>query len=327
MRNRRTVATGMTAAVALLSLAACGGAQGSGDSAGQNSDGPITVQTAQGPVELPGVATRVVALEWTHAENLLALGKTPVGVADMAGFSQYVTAAGELPSSVTDVGTRQEPDLEAIAGLTPDLIITDTIRLTSNVEELNSIAPVIAFDPYAKDATQLENMKEIFTEVAKAVGAEDKADEILTELSDAATETADQLESAGFAGSGVAVAQNGGAPGAAPAIRMYTDESLVMQVLGTAGLKTAWPGEADDYGLTTVGIEALSSIPADAQFLYSQQPTEDLFTEVLPDEAVWNTLGFVEAGNVKPLDPGTWFFGGPMSCIQILEEAEKALGA
>lgn len=73
-------------------------------------------------------ATRVIALEWVYAENLLALGIQPVGVADIQGYKQYVNVQPSLTESVVDVGTRQEPNLEAIAQLKPDLILGVELR-------------------------------------------------------------------------------------------------------------------------------------------------------------------------------------------------------
>jgi iron complex transport system substrate-binding protein len=288
---------------------------------------PITVHGVRGDVSLDKPATRVVALEWTYVEDLQILGVTPVGVADIKGYSSYVTATDPLPDGVTDVGTRQEPNLEAIAALKPDLIIDDTFRMASNYDALSGIAPVLAFDPYSKDATQLETMKNDFTEVAKAVGKQDEAQQQLAALDQAGQDAKAALDKAGLTDLSAAVAVAGSSPGAAPAVRMFTDRTLVQEVLGLAGIKTGWQGKPDDYGNTTVSPEALTKMPADAYFLYAEQPDYKLFSKILPTSSVWKNLPFVMAGHIKALDPGTWFYGGPKSCIQILTETVKALGA
>lgn len=43
---------------------------------------------------VPAEVERVVAREWTYAEDLLALGVQPVGVADIAGYES--TKAGSI---------------------------------------------------------------------------------------------------------------------------------------------------------------------------------------------------------------------------------------
>src|SRR5690606_28871868 len=70
------------------------------------------ITQAVGDTEIEGVPQRIVALEWTYAEDLLALGIQPAGVADVAGYETWVNVEPALADSVVDVGTRQEPSLE-----------------------------------------------------------------------------------------------------------------------------------------------------------------------------------------------------------------------
>ncbi|MFP3422141.1 ABC transporter substrate-binding protein, partial [Bacillus sp. SIMBA_161] len=70
----------------------------------------------------------IVALEWGFVESLLTLGIQPVGVADIKGYQEYVNIPLQLSETVQDVGTRQEPNLETIAQLQPDLILGVNFR-------------------------------------------------------------------------------------------------------------------------------------------------------------------------------------------------------
>src|SRR5699024_3291217 len=108
-------------------LAACSSDNNSG-STESNSDSAdkertITIEDAMGEQTIEGVPENIVVLEWSYAEDLLALGIQPAGVADLDGFHQWVNIDKEFDESVEDVGTRQEPNLEAISRLNPDLII------------------------------------------------------------------------------------------------------------------------------------------------------------------------------------------------------------
>ena len=49
----------------------------------------------------------------------------PVGVADVKGYTTWVTAE-KLDDDAKDVGTRGEPSVDAIVALDPDLIVTTT---------------------------------------------------------------------------------------------------------------------------------------------------------------------------------------------------------
>lgn len=330
--NRLVRAVTAGGAVAALALAAgCGGgtvadpgSEGTAANTGGGS-GSISVATAKGDVELDKPATKVVSLEWSYTEELLALGVTPVGAADTGTYDDWVTAPeAQLPGDVTDVGSRQEPSIEKIKALDPDLIVSDVDRLTANYDQLKEIAPVVAFDPTKKP--QLETMKTNFTELAEAVGKEDKAEEVLGELDAKVDDVKSTLDEAGKAGSTFALAQGYTAEGA-PGIRMFTSDSMAASLLEEAGLKNGWQGKPDSWGMTTVGVEGLTKVDSDAHFLYVALKSDDPFTSVLKNNAAWQNLPFVKQDKVAALDPGTWLFGGPLSAMQLLDETAKAYTA
>src|SRR5262245_36288925 len=94
---------------------------------------------------------RVVALEWDGVEDALALGVTPVGGADLRGYRAFVSPT--IPSSVQDVGTRQEPSLERIAQLKPDVIVVPSYRAGKNLGTLRKLAKrVVVTNPYPPGA-------------------------------------------------------------------------------------------------------------------------------------------------------------------------------
>ncbi|MFJ7157131.1 ABC transporter substrate-binding protein [Streptomyces sp. NPDC101118] len=324
----RTLARGATAAALALTLAACGsgtvgdhgekGTEGDGDTAAR-----VSVATARGTVTLDRPATRVVTLEWTYAEELVALGVTPVGNADNTGYRTWITAAGAgLPGAVADVGSRNEPSLEKIKALRPDLIVIDDERSKAGLRQLRDIAPVVSFTYTTKP--QLGTMKRNFTELAKAVGRADRAAGVVARIDAEAAGLRGRLDRAGKAGLTYALAQGFTANGAA-SIRMLTDDAFAPQVLGLAGMRNGWRGQPDSWGMTTVGVEGLTRVERDATFLYVAAKDDDPFTGELAGNAVWRGLDFVKNDRALPLDPGTWLFGGPLSAVHLLVETGKAL--
>jgi len=135
-----------TAALASLALAltACGSSEDDTESSDSGSGGgPVTVTDSRGEeIQLDEPADEVVVLEWSEAEDLAALGVMPVGVAQVDDFKTWVNTV-QLDESVTDVGLRSEPSIDAIAGLQPDLIITEADRSRSQIEDLEEFAPVL----------------------------------------------------------------------------------------------------------------------------------------------------------------------------------------
>src|SRR5690606_12284355 len=107
-------------AAIMLVLSAC--SSGEEDTATETESGgdPVTIQGTNGEVTLDEPAKKVVVLEWTYAEDLLAVGVQPAGMADITSYGDYVNIEPQLDDTVVDVGGRQEPNLEAIAEIDPD---------------------------------------------------------------------------------------------------------------------------------------------------------------------------------------------------------------
>lgn len=87
---------------------------------------------------------RVVVLELSLLDETLALGITPVGIASNQ------TVEGSNPAyldskiqSTPSVGTRQQPNLEKILSLKPDLIIADSNFQAHLKHKLKTIAPTV----------------------------------------------------------------------------------------------------------------------------------------------------------------------------------------
>lgn len=73
--------------------------------------------------ELPTTPKRIVVLEFLLAESLLTLDIVPIGMSDPRLYPDWVGYGAERLTQVVNVGTRQQPSLEAIALLKPDLIL------------------------------------------------------------------------------------------------------------------------------------------------------------------------------------------------------------
>lgn len=75
---------------------ATGNATATATNAGSEAaSGPIVLKDAKGEVKLDKPAQKVVVLEWTFTEDIIALGMQPVGNADNENYKVWVT--GEAP--------------------------------------------------------------------------------------------------------------------------------------------------------------------------------------------------------------------------------------
>ncbi|MEU3451094.1 iron-siderophore ABC transporter substrate-binding protein [Streptomyces thermolilacinus] len=327
----RTALTALFAAAALaVTAVGCGSAAeeaggGSPKKEGNNGagqEGGVTVSHLKGSTTLKAPATKVVALEWTYAEDLLALGVSPAGVADVKGYGQWVTGGPRFGDDVKDVGTRQAPSLETIKALKPDLIITSKVRSEANYEQLNKIAPTLMFDPYSTDG-EYEEMRATLKKIGTAVGKPEAADTALKDLDAKIAAAKQKLDAAGKNGAEVTVARGYTTDGAA-VVEVLTDSTIPGGLLPRLGLKNAWKGKADAYGMSKVDIEGLKPVEK-SSLVYVAAKDDDVFATSLPKNALWQNLDFAKNKRVHALDPGTWFFGGPFSTAQVADEIASAL--
>ncbi|SDT16140.1 iron complex transport system substrate-binding protein [Actinopolymorpha singaporensis] len=285
---------------------------------------PVTVTDVNGVVRLPAPARRVVALDWTYAEDLLAVGVRPVGVADKAGYAAWVGGGPRLDHTTAEVGPRQQPDPTAVRALRPDLILVGADETNAVVAQMRKIAPVLVFDPYRPDMSAWTEMRTTFAAVARAVGRTDQAAWVLRGLDDAIARDRSKLAAAGAANLPVALAQGYSVEGV-PTIRMFGRTSLAGDLLGRLGLQNDWRGEPDRYGLSTVGPADLGQVST-ADFLYLADPRSDIFTGAMTGRQDWRGLAFVAERRVHRLGARTWFFGGPLSTRACADALVRALG-
>lgn len=314
--------------VMVLQLAACAPkttAEDETDTAAGAAEA-VTISGVLGNIELENPAERVVALEWTYAEDLLAVGVQPVGVADIENYNKWVQIEEKLSADTVDVGTRQEPSLEKIAELKPDLIIAIKFRHEAIKSQLEAIAPTVFFDPYPNDESfsQYDEMLATFKEIAKAVGKSEGAEKILVDLDAKYEEAKAALDAANLSTKDVLLTQAFSA-NQIPQIRVFTPNSLAAVILEKIGLNNLHkPSEFQLYGFSTVNVEALTSYEA-ANYLYVVQDNDNVYENQFKDNQVWKGLAFVNENRTYPLGGDAWLFGGPLSAKVVVDRIVNAL--
>ncbi|MCX2951373.1 ABC transporter substrate-binding protein [Lentzea sp. NEAU-D7] len=312
----------LIAATAIL-LTACGTTETpqSGQPT-ENAGGPVTVTDSRGKaVELKSAARRVVALEWAEAEVVASLGVMPVGVADTAGYKTW-NASMPLDASVKDVGKRNEPSVDAIVALNPDVVVMASSRDTTLVPQLEKYVPVVVTKS-SDAARNFDRLREDVKMVAQAIGKSAEADELLSEMDSKLAEGKKALEAK--AGTPFFMA-DGYLEGSTVSIRPFGKGSLVSDTAERLGLKNAWTGQVDpQWALGQTDVEGLTALADPKTVLFYSASEEDVFTTGLAQNPVWQRLPFVSAQQVHRFEPGTWTFGGPKSVVRIADQFVKAL--
>ena len=317
----RPIALLAAAAATALLLTGCGTTEAPASS--EESTKTVTVTDDRGEeISLSAPATDVVALEWNTAENLVALGVMPVGVADVEGYGTWVKAEN-LDESVTDVGMRGEPSIDSIAGLAPDLVVTTADLPESAIAQIEKFAPVLVVRG-ADASNPIGQMEKNLTNIAIATGTEDRAEDLLEAFDAKVKEGAAALTEAGVSGEEFMMSDSW-ATGGQVSIRPFAKGALLAAVTEELGLVNAWTGEGDkDYGLGSTDVEGLTAL-GDVHFFYITGGGVDAYADELATNAVWTSLPFVKSGNVHRLADGIWMFGGPSSMNDYVDAVVAAV--
>jgi iron complex transport system substrate-binding protein len=173
---------------ALIAVAACGGGDGDGKKADFNDDPtaipvstiasfPLTIQRSDGKaLTITKPPSRVVSLSPGATEIMYAVG-AQAGLVAVDNQADYPDAAKNFATKVDAF----EPNVETIAGLTPDLVIvaTDSNGLVGKLDALN--IPVL----YEDIDTSIKTIDDVFGQIriiGQVMGRTDQAVEMINPL-------------------------------------------------------------------------------------------------------------------------------------------------
>ncbi len=342
IRAIRLVATAATLAAVTLT-AACGTttpdtaasdadtgtvSQSCADDTTTTSTGPVTMTDGVGrTVKLDKPATRVAVLEWQQTEDVRTLCLTPVAVADPKGYATYVKAE-PLPEGVADAGERGEPDLDALYGAKPDLIIVEAFKADDEIITQLEKRDVPVLATVGADANgQIDNMKKVFSMIAEATGRTERADEVLKQFDEHLAEAKEKV-----AGVDLPTKEflffDGWIEGGNVVIRPYGKGALFTELGQQLGLTPAWTDEINAsygsggvdpaYGLAQTDIEGLTAVGT-ANLFYSDDDTADSYVKELEKSSIWTSLPAVKEGRAHAFPAGVWGAGGPLSNEQAID--------
>lgn len=275
----------------------------------------VTVTDARGEHTFDAVPQRVVTISWAMTENALELGIKPVGVADIEGYTTWVVRP-PIPDGVADIGKRDEPSIERLAELEPDVILISNGQ-EGLIDKLEQIAPVLYFDAFSADQDNAETAREIFLEVAKLFDKETLAREKL-----AAMEAEfEDLEAKLHAHFGETLPEVTGIRFFNEAVALvYGANSMSQAALQKLGIEPAMEVPASQWGFAQRKITELSKIKDGVLLYFKPAPgVEKLFGSPL-----WQAMPVARAGRVAPVE-STWSYGGALSVLYLAEAQTEAL--
>ncbi|MGH2451036.1 MAG: ABC transporter substrate-binding protein [Candidatus Limnocylindria bacterium] len=277
-----------------------------------------TVEHALGTSEIPADPRRIVVLnQYSLLDYLLLVEVTPVGsTGDPAADYPYGHWLEGMTEGVEMVGGTEEPNLEKIAALKPDLILANPWQEDVH-DELAAIAPTVAVPLTYRD------YQEEFRYVAGLVGREQEAEQVIARhrarLEAFKAKMGERLQ-----GLEVSVA------------RVFPDQirvegsssGYVPFLFERAGLRRP-KAHLVAEGLE-LSLEQLAKIDADVLFVYSAanaelEPENAKARQALERHPLWSNLRAVKNDRAYIVDSFLWAGGGMLWAERVLDDLFRYL--
>lgn len=266
---------------------------------------PVTweVQHELGATTITGIPERVVVLEYSFADNLGTLGIVPVGWAVDAP-PDYIYAYTEDVGTVP-VGTRAEPDLEAIVGLNPDLIIGDLQRHEQIYSTLSGIAPTLIFNSLRGS---YQDQLDTFEVIAQVFDREDEAAALLDAYQVTFNEAAAQTSTDAGAFM-IGVLHAGG-------FTAHSNQSFMGSFLEELGRTNALsPRDGETQYL--LGLEGMATVNPGAIVVLCTADVQSLLDD-LTSEPVWQAFEATRNDRVYVVDNNLWSKGRGLLAYELI---------
>lgn len=249
------------------------------------------------------------------AETATLLGHAPVALAELIAFRR--TAPQPVSQTTIDLGLRGSPNLESLALVAPDLILSSSYY-TFVEPQLTRIAPVFSRPLFVPGERPLPKMFTLLDELAEAIG------------DPAAARAARSTVTAEIDGLTARLAPYADRPvllieiGDARHVRVFGTDSLFHGALTAVGLQNAWADGTRFSFAAPVPISDLARFPDAHIAIMGDMPVQ--VERGLARSRLWHALPAVQAGRVMRL-PDLNGFGGVPSALNFARSLADRLGA
>ncbi|MFB7079858.1 ABC transporter substrate-binding protein [Streptomyces sp. NPDC056308] len=316
--RRRGLAVGALALSGALALCACGSSDPGKDS-GAGTARTRTVKTVMGDVEVPVAPRRVVVLDTGELDSALSLGVRPVGATHSAtedGFPSYLPES--RTKGIKEVGDIANPNMETVASLKPDLILTSKVRDGDRYEQLSAIAPTVMTESTGS------TWKENFRLHADALGKQAEAKKVIASYD---ARVAKVTEAIGGKEKAAATDVNFVRFVEGADIRIYGRQNYIGSILADVGVgRPAITDKAKDGFSYDVSPEKIDLADADVVFTSTYGDPDKAGATKTMSGGLWKGLTASRNGKVFEVDDRLWIAGiGYTAADRILDELRTDL--
>ncbi|MCO5176100.1 MAG: ABC transporter substrate-binding protein [Thermomicrobiales bacterium] len=273
---------------------------------------PRIVRHANGETEISTKPERVVVLDSGEFDSVVNLGINPVGTLtyDVEFLPEHLKAPF---NNATHLGQLSEPDIEAIAALKPDLILSTNVRHEAIYETLAAIAPTVF------GISTGVVWKQNFALHAAALGLEEKGATVIEAYEERVRDLNAKLPNPRPTVSIVRVLTDN--------LRYYQRANYSGTLLTDLGLPRPESQNVDDFALLNQSLETIgASAPADFIYVSPYAGEQDDFAQQMLSSPLWTGLEAVKAGNFMVVSDDVWMAGiGYRAAELIMDDIEATL--
>ncbi|UJF36083.1 AraC family transcriptional regulator [Paenibacillus hexagrammi] len=273
----------------------------------------IHLDPLQGQVCLTCVPNKIALLDIQYTDHLLSLGLKPAGsvsaTSDVVRFPDYLE---QRLRGVMNLGTKESPDIQAIAELAPDLIVCTQFQ-ERYYEQLSVIAPTVMLD-------RNEDWRSTLLTLANLVGRQHKVTSIIQHYQHKIHKLRDAL-STSMQGKSVALIRPRGY-----SIRLHTTVHRTAEILyRDLGIAAPTPAHETSRTSTFITLENMSKVNPDYLFVLKDDSNR-VYAGELQQSVIWQSLRAVKTNQVYTVSTTKWIgYYGPIAMNQLVDEVAEAL--
>lgn len=268
-------------------------------------------------VTIPAAPQRIITLSEIDLDTAVTLGVAPVGTINGRGQAappRYLE--GKVPGGMKVVGDIENPNLEVLLELEPDLILTGPVK-PEQLAILNEIAPTVITFNWARP------WQESMLRTAHVLNKDAEAQAFLDRYKARASQARERLRD--HQGETFSIVRwNPKGPS-----YMFKD-AFSSSVIEDVGLVR--PAHQQDPGHThsmALSLESLELLDGD-WLVIGTLATSGEAVEALnqaEETAAFRQLSAIKAGRFAAVDGSLWTsLGGPMAALQVIEDIEAIVG-
>jgi len=282
-------------------ITACGGqstpagqAPAATPSTEASASSEMVIKHAMGETKLAKKPEKVVVLDNGALDNVLALGIKPVGAATVFAdqpFPPYLKGV----EGIQNIGTIDQPNLEAIAALQPDLILGSKDNHEAIYEKVQQIAPTVFVETLG--ATWKDNLKL----QAEALGKTKEAEQLMADYNKRLEEFKAKM------GDNLAKTRVSILRPRKDHVAVYLKQNFSGSIIQDAGLPRPTAQDKDEFSVK-LNEESVADMEGDVIFWFTRDK-ENLLKSKISNNPTWKGFKAVQENKVFEVSGDTWLSG------------------